>query len=48
MNCQFLNGFKNIASEQAHRGALAAEREKEGELHLWNLNISIEKVDAKC
>ena len=30
-----MNGFKNIAYEQAHRGALAAGREKE-DLHLWD------------
>ena len=40
-----------IACEQALRGALAAGLEKEKELAticLWNLNICIEKVDAKC
>ena len=39
-----------VASEQALRGTLSSGREKEGELatHLWNLNICIEKVDAKC
>ena len=39
-----------IACEQALRGALAAgqEKEKSLQLRLWNLNICIEKVDAKC
>ena len=38
-----------IACEQALWGALAAEREKDNlQLRLWNLNICIEKVDAKC
>ena len=44
-----MNGFKTIACKQAYRGALAAEWEKEESLQprLWNLNICIEKVDAK-
>ena len=39
-----------VACEQALRGTLASGREKEGELatHLWNLNVWIEKVNAKC
>ena len=40
----------NIVYEQALGGALETGREKEGELasRSWNLNICIEKVDAKC
>ena len=38
-----------VACQQALWGALAAEREKDNlQLRLWNLNICIEKVDAKC
>ena len=38
------------ACEQAHRGALVAGRKRKEslQLSLWNLNICIEKVDAKC
>ena len=39
-----------VACEQGLRGTLASGREKEGEFatHLWNLNICMEKVNAKC
>jgi len=40
-----------LACEQALQGAPAAEQEKEGELattSLWNLNICIKKLGAKC
>ena len=36
-----------LACEQALQGAPAAERESL-QLRLWNLNICIQKVDAKC
>ena len=41
---------KKLACEQALQGALATGRQKEGELatHLWNLNICIKIVNAKC
>ena len=48
MNCQFLNGFKNIACEQAHRGALAAEREKEGELATSSLEFEYQHRKSRC
>ena len=38
--------IRGLAREPALRGALAAGWEKEGEL--WNLNVSIKKVYAKC
>ena len=38
--------IRGLAREQALWGALAAGREKEGEL--WNLNVCIKKVYAKC
>ena len=41
----------SLACEQALRGALAAERGERKEsvqLRLWNLNICIKKVNAKC
>ena len=40
-----------LACDQALQGAPAAEQEKEGELAttlLWNLNICIKKLGAKC
>ena len=39
-----------LACEQALQGALAAGRKKKESLQLplWNLNICIKKVDAKC
>ena len=42
--------FFNVACEQALQDTLVAGWEKEGELQLRlrNLNICIEKVDAKC
>ena len=36
-----------LACEQALQGAPAAGRESL-QLRLWNLNICIQKVDAKC
>ena len=41
---------KKLACEQALQGALATGQQKEGELatHLWNLNICIKIVNAKC
>ena len=41
---------KKLACEQALQGALATGQQKEGELatHLWNLNICIKIVKAKC
>ena len=47
-----IDGFVDytLACEQALLGALAARREKEGELATTSLdlNICIKKVDAKC
>ena len=37
-----------VACKQALWGSLAVGQEKEGELRLWNLNICMEKVNAKC
>ena len=40
-----------LACEQALQGAPATEQEKEGELAttlLWNLNICIKNLGAKC
>ena len=37
----------NVACEQALRGA-GGKRKESLQLRLWNLNICIEKVDAKC
>ena len=44
------SGRGEVACDQALRGALAAGRERKETLQprLWNLNIRIEKVDAKC
>ena len=46
-------GYDELTCEQALRGAMTEGREKEGELSCNyvcgpNLNICIEKVDAKC
>ena len=40
----------SVTCQQALRGALEARRERKEslQLRLWNLNICIEKVDAKC
>ena len=45
-----MNGFKNIACEQAHRAfwRRGGKRNESLQLRLQNLNIHIEKVDAKC
>ena len=42
-------GMTGITCEQVLQGAPKEGREKEGglQLRLWNLNICIEKVDAK-
>ena len=43
-----MNGFKNIAYEQAHRGALAARREKEGELATSSLEFEYLHRKRRC
>ena len=42
--------YLSLTCKQALCGAWVAGRETEGELatHLWNLDVCIEKVDAKC
>ena len=43
-----MNGFKNIACEQAHRGALTAGREKEGELATTSLEFEYLHRKSRC
>ena len=43
-----MNGFKNIACKQAHRGALAAGWEKEGELATTSLEFEYLQRKSRC
>ena len=45
----YLKAVKVLACGEGLRGALASGQDMESlQLRLWNLNICIEKVDAKC